>query len=101
MEVYAISGRGKVAAVGGALRTERIKEAYKEVKALLRMLTHVTNMENSGDDDDRGGGPAAVAAAAAAAALAGGQEGRVRRGVGAGGRGLRLSSPHLNLSHFG
>ena len=55
VETYRRSGRGTVgSAEGGArvLREERVKEAYGEVKALLRMLTHVTAGDALGDDDD-------------------------------------------------
>ena len=89
VEAYRQSGRGTVGAAEGgsaSLRAERVKEAYKEVKALLRMLTHVTNSDAFDDDDDddaRGGGPAAAAAAAAAAGH--GHEGRVVAGRAAGG----------------
>ena len=90
VEAYKQSGRGSVGATEGgsvSLRAERVKEAYKEVKALLRMLTHVTNSDaldgNDEDGDGRGGGPAAAAAAAAAAGH--GHEGRVVGGRAAGG----------------
>jgi hypothetical protein len=55
VETYAGGGRGRVGAGEGG-RAERVKEAYKEVKALLRMLTHVVNSDNGLDHDEVGEG---------------------------------------------
>jgi hypothetical protein len=89
VEVYSQSGRGRVGAEGAPiLRAERIKEAYKEVKALLRMLTHVTNSDNGMGSDEEGpggGGAGGATAAAAAAAAEGGLEGRLKGGRAVGG----------------
>jgi hypothetical protein len=42
--MYAKSGRGNVKSdTGAALSQEAVKEAYKEVRALLRMLTHLSS----------------------------------------------------------
>lgn len=44
IEMYAKSGRGNVKSdTGAALSQEAVKEAYKEVRALLRMLTHLSS----------------------------------------------------------
>jgi hypothetical protein len=44
VETYAKSGRGAVKSEAGALLSqEAVKEAYKEVRALLRMLTHMSS----------------------------------------------------------
>lgn len=44
IETYAQSGRGNVKADVGAVSSEdAVKEAYKEVRALLRMLTHLSS----------------------------------------------------------
>ena len=86
VEEYRASGRGKIGAAEGgsrSLRAERVKECYKEVKAMLRMLTHVTNSDNDVEDEEtaRGGSHrGSVLAAAAAGAAA--SEGRVRGGAG-------------------
>ena len=88
VEVYAQSSRCKVGMeVGATHRSERIKESYKEVKALLRMLTHVTDSDAGGDEDDDGGGGGGptVAAAAAMAAGQGAMEGRLKGGRAVGG----------------
>lgn len=53
IETYRVSGRGVLGDHGttqqqqqqGSLRKERSREAYKEVKALLRMLTHVSSVD--------------------------------------------------------
>ena len=86
VEEYRASGPGKIGAAEGgsrSLRAERVKECYKEVKAMLRMLTHVTNSDNDVEDEEtaRGGSHrGSVLAAAAAGAAA--SEGRVRGGAG-------------------
>lgn len=44
IEMYATSGRGNVTSDTGALLSqEAVKEAYKEVRALLKMLTHLSS----------------------------------------------------------
>ena len=44
IETYATSGRGNVKSDTGALLSqEAVKEAYKEVRALLKMLTHLSS----------------------------------------------------------
>lgn len=44
IETYASSGRGNVKSSAGSLMSqEAVKEAYKEVRALLRMLTHLSS----------------------------------------------------------
>jgi hypothetical protein len=44
IETYTKSGRGSVKSdTGATLSEERIKEAYKEIRALLRMLTHLSS----------------------------------------------------------
>ena len=86
VEEYRASGRGKIGATEGgsrSLRAERVKECYKEVKAMLRMLTHVTNSDNDVEDEETARGDShrgSVLAAAAAGAAA--SEGRVRGGAG-------------------
>jgi hypothetical protein len=59
VETYKASGRGALppAAAGSAhsLRAERAREAYKEVKALLRVLTHVSSVDADAEDGDAAG----------------------------------------------
>ena len=59
VETYKASGRGAPppAAAGSAhsLRAERAREAYKEVKALLRILTHVSSVDADAEDGDAAG----------------------------------------------
>ena len=86
VEEYRASGRGKIGAAEGgsrSLRAERVKECYKEVKAMLRMLTHVTNSDNDIEDEESSRGASqrgSVMAAAAVSSAA--SEGRVRGGAG-------------------
>ena len=85
VEEYRASGRGKIGAAEGgsrSLRAERVKECYKEVKAMLRMLTHVTNSDNDIEDEEssRGGSQRGSVMAAAAVSSAA-SEGRVRGGA--------------------
>lgn len=86
VEEYRASGRGKVGATEGgsrSLRAERVKECYKEVKAMLRMLTHVTNSDNDVEDEETArGGSHRGSVLAAAAAVSASAEGRVRGGAG-------------------
>ena len=83
VELYRASGRGVLGAetsTNSSLRQERAREVYKEVKALLRMLTHVSSvdadMDGSEDTADKG-------FAAEAAERGGSMRGGSARGGGA------------------
>ena len=60
IETYVASGRGVLPPAGSgsetgsahSLRAERAREAYKEVKALLRILMHVSSVDAESDDGD-------------------------------------------------